>query len=507
MLFNETACFSKQVPKEAIQTWSTHGGRIYSGGTSAVASYFFAVSREDEWTSILCRRSVVVIHVGWILHCVAHEFRVPVVEYILDGTITSHAAFLALQALYLLCDTTNFSAYFISPSHTSHHPGISCTLPTDGFDAWPPLSRMGVPEDHMLASVVSPRYPQQVSRPLVPRSQPRPPLCIPPNASRKRKRQRDSLAYPNALHSESGDSLPRRPRKRRMLSLQLFTSSAESSSDIAITEAHDFTVTQCNHDAGSTLVVTPDICFTNTHPDNHTPSTPYCLTPPFKAMPKHKSQGSSFHCSPRNDRGHEKAVDPNCAYECDPGYTLTANDTGLIVCLKDSSPVPAIDFTRLQFPSRNRWRFPLLRLEPVTAAAKVGSREDGENSARPAVSDHTPIQFAQYVTSATQPPGKSAVPGTRSSGNYEDTETALPITRQGTQVGSSSSPGRLGEAINSRNNTVAYHIDQLIRTRKRATGCDDVQFATLWERNAMWKGERFWHENLRKPTWSADNVA
>jgi hypothetical protein len=36
-----------------------------------------------------------VIHVGWILHCVAHSFRVPVVGYILDGTTTSHVAFLA----------------------------------------------------------------------------------------------------------------------------------------------------------------------------------------------------------------------------------------------------------------------------------------------------------------------------------------------------------------------------------------------------------------------------
>ncbi|KAG1812838.1 uncharacterized protein BJ212DRAFT_435291 [Suillus subaureus] len=97
MLFNEAACFSMRVPKETIQTWLTHGGRIFPGGTSAVASYFFAVSREDEWTSILCRRSVVVIHVGWILHCVAHSFRVPVVGYILDGMITSHAAFLAVK--------------------------------------------------------------------------------------------------------------------------------------------------------------------------------------------------------------------------------------------------------------------------------------------------------------------------------------------------------------------------------------------------------------------------
>ncbi|KAG2754904.1 hypothetical protein P692DRAFT_201126649 [Suillus brevipes Sb2] len=62
MLFNEAACFSMRVPKEAIQTWLAHGGRIYAGGTSAVASYYFAVSREDEWTSILCGKSVVTSH-------------------------------------------------------------------------------------------------------------------------------------------------------------------------------------------------------------------------------------------------------------------------------------------------------------------------------------------------------------------------------------------------------------------------------------------------------------
>ncbi|KAG1860529.1 hypothetical protein C8R48DRAFT_713025 [Suillus tomentosus] len=130
MLFNDTACFSMRVPKETIQTWLTHGGRIYSGGTSAAASYFFAVSREDEWTSILCRRSIVVIHASWILHCVAHSFRVPIVGYVLDGTITtSHAVFLDRQTLYLLWHPTNFSAYLIFPCHISYHSGISCTFP------------------------------------------------------------------------------------------------------------------------------------------------------------------------------------------------------------------------------------------------------------------------------------------------------------------------------------------------------------------------------------------
>ncbi|KAG1774195.1 hypothetical protein EV702DRAFT_1200691 [Suillus placidus] len=337
----------------------------------------------------------------------------------------------------------------------------------------------------------------------MPRSQPQTPLCIPPNVLQKRKRQRDSLAYPNAPHSESGDSLPRRPRKRHMLSLELSSSSAESLSDIAITEAHDSAVSKRNHDARSTHVVTPDVCFANTPPDNHAPSAPRYPTPPFKAMSKYKFQESSFHYSSRNDQGHEKAVEPNCAYERALDYTLTANGTSPVACLKDSPPVPAIDFTRLQIPSKNRSRFPLLHLEPVTATAKVGSREDGENSARLVASNHTPNQSAQDVPAATQQPGKSAVQGACSSGNHEDTEATLPVIRQGTRVGSSSSLRRLGEVIDSRHDTVTYHMDQLIRTRKRATGRDDIRFATLWESNAMWKGMRFWHENLKKPTWNA----
>lgn len=382
-----------------------------------------------------------VIHVGWILHCVADSFRVPVVGYILD----------------------------------------------DDFDAGPPFSRMGI-QGHILASVVSPRYPQWVSRLLVPRSQPKAPLCISPNILQKRKRQRDSLAYSNALHNESGDSLPRRPRKRHKLSLELSSSSAESLSDIAITEEHDSAVTKRNHDARSTHVGT-DICCANTPPGNCAPSAPHYPTPPLKAMSKYKYQGSSLHCSSRNDQRHEKAVNPNCAFECAPEYTLTANGTRPVARLKDSPPVPAIDFTRVQFPSRNRFRFPLLRLKPV---------------AKPAAPNHTLNQFAQDVPSATQQSGKSAVPGTCNSGNHEDTETTLPVTRRDTRVGSSGSPGRLGEVIDSRHYTLTYHMDQLIRARNHATGRDDVQFATLWESNAMWKGKRFWHENLKKPTWKAN---
>lgn len=101
-----------------------HGGKIYSGET--VASYFFAISHDDEWTSILCGRSVVVslltylyqnsipqtystqvIHADWILHCVAHLFRVPVAGYVLDGAISSSCV--SESALYLPCHATDLS--------------------------------------------------------------------------------------------------------------------------------------------------------------------------------------------------------------------------------------------------------------------------------------------------------------------------------------------------------------------------------------------------------------
>jgi hypothetical protein len=337
----------------------------------------------------------------------------------------------------------------------------------------------------------------------VPWSQPQAPLYISSNVLRKRKRQKDSLAYSDALHSESGDSLPRRPRKRHKLSLELSSSSAESLSDIAIAEEHDSAVTERYHDARSSHVGT-DIYCANTPPGNHAPSAPRYPTPPFKAMSKYKYQGLSLHCSSRNDQRHEKAVNPNCAYECAPGYTLTANGTRPVPSLKDSPPVPAIDFTRVQFPSRNRFRSPLLRLEPVTTTARIGSREDAKSSAKPTASNHTPNQFTQDVPLATQQSRKLAVPGACSGGNYEDTETALPVTRRDTRVGPSGSPGRLGEDIDSRHDTPIYHMDQLLRARKRATGRDDVRFATLWESNAMWKGMRFWHENLKKPTWKVN---
>ncbi|KAG1735931.1 uncharacterized protein EDB91DRAFT_1143591 [Suillus paluster] len=446
MFFNKEACFSKRVPKETIHTWLAHGGRIHSGETGAVASYFFAASREDEWTSILCRRSVVVIHMGWILHCVANSFRVPVAQYILD----------------------------------------------DGFDAGSPFSHMGF-QDHKFTPVVSPRYLQRVPQPLVPRSQPPTPFCIPPNALQKRKRQRDSIAYPNG---ELGDSLPRRPRKRRMLSLKLPSPSAEILSGIAITEEHDSTVVKHNHNHRTPRVVTPDICFANTPSDSHTPSVPRYLTPSFKAMPKNESQVSSFHGSPQNDQGNKK---PNCTHECTPAYTLTADGTRLITCLNDSPPVPAIDFTRLQFPPRNHCRFPLLRLGSVNATLKVGSREGSEGSAGPASSNCALIRMvSQGVHPATHTPGRSAVPETSSSGHHGGRGTRLHVTHRGSRVGCSSSPTHLGEVVDSRSEMVTYHIDQLIRTNKRATDRDDLQSATLWESNAIWKGMRFWHEDLKK---------
>lgn len=370
---------------------------------------------------------------GWILHCIAHSFRVPVVGYVLD----------------------------------------------DDFDAGLPFSRMGI-QNPILVSAVSPRYQQRVSHPFVPRNQPQTPLCTPPNVLQKRKRQRDSLPYPNTLHSESGDSLPRRPRKRQMLSLELSSSSSDSLSDIAIKEVHDSVVTNIDPGARLTHVVTSDVRIANIPPDDHAPRS----APHFKTMPKYKFEGSSFHGSSRNDQVYEKAVGS------------TANGTNPVACPKDSPPVPAIDFTRLQFPSRSLARFPLLRLESVTATAKIGSRKDGENSARPAASNHTSKPLAQDVPPVTQQPNNPAVPENRSSGNHDDTKTALPITCQVTRMGSSSSPRCLGGAINSRHDTVTFHMDQLIQTRKRATGCDDVRFATIWESNAMWKGMRFWHENL-----------
>lgn len=351
------------------------------------------------------------------------------------------------------------------------------------------------------ASVVSPRY-RQVSRPLAPQSQPNPPLFISPNVLQKRKRQRDSLAYSNALHSESGDSLPQRPRKRHKLFLELSASSAESLSDIAITEGQDSAaVTKLIYDARSTYAGT-DICCANIPPGDCAPSAPHYPTPPVKAMSKFKYQGSSSRYSSGNDQRHEKVDNPNCADECTPEYTLTSNGTRPVARLKDSPPVPAIDFTRVQFPSRNRSRFPLLCLQPVTSTVKAGSRDDAKRSDQPTASNHTPNQFAQDV--ATQQSGKSAVPGSCGSGNHKDTETALPVTRQDTRVESSGSPGRLGELIDSRHDTLTYHMDQLIRARNRGTGRDDVRSATLWESNAMWKGMRFWHENLKKPTWKAN---
>jgi hypothetical protein len=54
------------------------------------------------------------MHAGWILHCVAHSFRVPVVGYILDGAIASHAAVLAVNHP-TYHGTTDLPTYLISP--------------------------------------------------------------------------------------------------------------------------------------------------------------------------------------------------------------------------------------------------------------------------------------------------------------------------------------------------------------------------------------------------------
>ncbi|OAX36214.1 hypothetical protein K503DRAFT_867745 [Rhizopogon vinicolor AM-OR11-026] len=189
--------------------------------------------------------------------------------------------------------------------------------------------------------------------------------------------RRDSNNYPSALHSESGDSIPRRPRKRRIL--YSAPSSGEGSPDIVITEAYDSAAIKHNHND----VITTNICA-----DTHS-SAPCYLAPPSKAMSNYTSKVLSVHSYPRNDQGHEQAVGLNRAYECALTYPLIVNDDSPSVCLKDSSPVPAIDFTRMRFPSRNRWRFPLLRLEP--ANAKAEGKEAGEGSVRSVSSNCIPF--------------------------------------------------------------------------------------------------------------------
>jgi len=80
----------------------------------------------------------------------------------------------------------------------------------------------------------------------------------------------------------------------------------------------------------------------------------------------------------------------------------------------------------------------------------------------------------------------------------KDKETRLPLEHQGKQAEPSGSLKYLAQVTDPRNDMVIYHMDQLKRTRERATGRDEVQFATLWENNAIWKGKRFSHETLKK---------
>jgi hypothetical protein len=84
-------------------------------------------------------------------------------------------------------------------------------------------------------------------------------------------------------------------------------------------------------------------------------------------MSNHAAQ--VLHDPPRNGQGNEgfSGLDRST-----PTHPLIVNGVGSRVCLEDSSPVPAIDFTKLQFPSRNRRRFPLLRLELVAEGEKGG---------------------------------------------------------------------------------------------------------------------------------------
>lgn len=183
----------------------------------------------------------------------------------------------------------------------------------------------------------------------------------------------------------------------------------------------------------------------------------------------------------------------NRAYECVPTCALIVNNTSPIVCLEDSS-VPSIDFTRLRFPSRNRQRFPLFRFEPATT-----NTESTESPTGPVSSNPIPNRVvAQHVSSTTPFPRKSTMPQASSSPDHKDKETRLPLEHQGKQAEPSGCLRHLAQVTDSRSDVVIYHMDQIKRTRKRATGRDEVQFATLWENNAIWKGKRFSHETLKK---------
>lgn len=384
-----------------------------------------------------------------------------------------HVAFLDLcSTFHAILISLPFS---ITTLHSASGVWISFT-PTEGFDARLPFSGF---QDDDFASVLSPRPLQGVSWPLVPLSRPLTPFGPPVNVY-KRKRQRDSNDYPSVLHSESGDSLPRRPRKQRILCLS--SSSSEGLSDIAITEACDFAAIKHN----PSDVIPASICFAN----NRTPSAVGRLTPPSEAMSNHAAQ--VLHDPPRNGQGNEgfPGLDRST-----PTHPLIVNGAGPRVCLEDSSPVSAIDFTKLQFPSRNRRRFPLLCLELVAEGEK-----GGEVSARPTSSDSSVARVAVVandVPSTTQISSRLMMPQAGNSPNHEGNGTRFPLEHQGKRAEPSPSLRRLSQTTNSRD-MVIYHMDQLLRTRGHAAGRDEVRFAMLWENNAMWKGKRFRHETLKK---------
>jgi hypothetical protein len=336
---------------------------------------------------------------------------------------------------------------------------------TDGFIARPPFSGL---QDDNFPPVISPRLP-----PCVLRSQPSTPFCIPA----KRKRQRDSNNDPSALHSESGGSLPRRPRKRRVLHLS--SPSGERLFDIATSASYDPTAIKHNYND----VI---MCLAN----NHISSAPRYLGPPPKATMLN-------HNAPRNDQGPEKVVGLECAYEHAPTYPFTVNDTSPSTCLKDSSPVPAIDFTRQQVPSRNRWRFPLcLEQTAVTPKSEGEDSEGVGDSARPASNGTSVRVVAQDVHSVIQLAGRSTMLQASNSSNHN--ATGLPLEHQGKGVEPPRPLRRLAHVTNPCSGMVMYHMDQIIQTRGHATGCDEVQFATLWDNNAFWRGKRFWHKTLKR---------
>ncbi|KAH7921239.1 hypothetical protein BV22DRAFT_745430 [Leucogyrophana mollusca] len=172
MLFSGTACFSRRVPKVLVNEWGAHGGTVAEPHKRASAKFFFAVFPEEEWVTTLLSRSVVVFHAGWIAHCVAQNFRVPIAGYVLDEHFSQDTHFKIIEA------SIPKSAPVASLS--VHNPTLASFDPP-GTNPTPPST---------------------------------PPTSASPNYLLKRKR--------SSYEGESGSSdayhnIPRRPKKRRVL--------------------------------------------------------------------------------------------------------------------------------------------------------------------------------------------------------------------------------------------------------------------------------------------------